>query len=124
MKSMTLRVAEFCKRPGGAIGNEIAEHFNLDQDEARAIMKTIRKSAMYAVVETKDKHRIRIRVTEIRKPTRHRVAVIAKNIITGDEHRFESLAEADMVGGFDQRAIRDCVNGKQSSHAGHYWKRA
>ena len=124
MKSLTQRVAEFCKRPGGAIGNEVAEHFNIDQDEARAIMKTIRKSAMYSVVETKDKHRIRIRVTEIRKTTRHTVAVIAKNIITGDEYRFESLAEADMVGGFDQRAIRDCVNGKQSSHAGYYWKRA
>lgn len=124
MKSLTHRVAEFCKRPNGAIGNEVAEHFNIDQDEARAIMKTIRKSAMYSVVETKDKHRIRIRVTEIRKPTRHRVAVIAKNIITGDEHRFESLSDADMNGGFDQRAIRDCLNGKQSSHAGYYWKRA
>ena len=124
MKSLTQRVAEFCKRPGGAIGNEIAEHFNIDIQDAKSTLRSIRKSAMYSVVETKDKHRIRIRVTEIRKPARHRVAVIAKNIITGDEHRFESLAEADMVGGFDQRAIRDCLNGKQSSHAGYYWKRA
>ncbi|MGL4753632.1 MAG: hypothetical protein ACRCXB_14725 [Aeromonadaceae bacterium] len=124
MKSLTQRVAEFCKRPNGAISSEVAENFGISQSDARGIMKTIRKSERYSIVETKDKHRIRVHVTSIRKHMRHAVAVVAKNIITGDEYRFESIAEADSSGGFCQRSIRNCLGGKQSSHAGYYWKRA
>lgn len=124
MKSMAMRVAEFCRRPGGAISNEVAEQFDISQDEAKSIMRSIRKSAMYSTVESKDKHRIRVRVTEIRKRQYGQVAIAAKNIITGDELKFESITEADAAGGFCQSSIRKCLNGVQSSHAGYYWKRA
>ena len=124
MKSLTQRVAEFCKRPGGATGSEIAEHFNISAEDAKSMVWTIRKAAMYSVDEGMDGHRIRIRVTEIRKPTRKSVAVIAKNIITGEEYRFESLAEAESRGGFCRDSIRRCLSGKQHTHAGYYWKLA
>lgn len=124
MKSLTLRAAEFCRRANGATGNEIAERFNISDEEAKYIVRTIRKAARYSVIESKDGHRTRIHVTEIRKAAYHCTPVIAKNIITGDEHKFESLVDADARGGFCAGSIRKCLRGEQSSYAGHYWKRA
>lgn len=124
MKSLTRRVAEFCKRPNGATGNEIAEHFNISAEEAKYAMRTIRKGDRYKHTECKDGHRTRIRVIEIKKAVYHCTPVIAKNIITGDEHKFESLGDADSRGGFTAASIRKCLRGEQSSYAGHYWRRA
>ena len=124
MKSMTLRVAEFCSRKSGAISSEVAEHFNISLEEARCTIRTIRKSSMYTVIENKSGRSIRVTVVAINKKARKRVPVVAKNIITGDEYTFESLADAEMRGGFYQASISRCLNGEQSSHAGYYWKRA
>ena len=125
MKSMTRRVAEFCRRPNGAICSEIEEQFDISRDEARSIMRSIRVGGMYECTETREKNKIRVRVSRIAEKTgRQRVAVIAKNIITGEEHKFDSLADADAIGGFYQQSIRRCLSGEKSSYAGYYWKRA
>ena len=124
MKSMTQRVAEFCRRPNGAVSSEVAEHFNIHDSEARYLLRTIRKAARYSTVETADANRIRVRVTGIKKIVRHVVPVIAKNITTGEEYKFESVADAEIRGGFCASSIRKCLTGDRHKHAGYYWKRA
>jgi len=124
MKSLTQQVAEFCRRPNGATGAEIAEHFGISAEEAKYTVRTIRKADRYESTECMDGHRVRIRVTEIKKAFYHRTPVVAKDIATSTEHKFESLTDADLRGGFCQGSIRKCLRGEQSSYAGHYWKKA
>lgn len=124
MKSLTRRVAEFCRRPNGATSSEVAEHFDIDMQDAKAVMRTIRKAVMYSTTETKEANRIRVRVAEIKGSAHKRVPVIAKNIITGEECNFESISEAEDKGGFCASAIRKCLRGAHYSHGGYYWKRA
>lgn len=125
MKSMTQKVAEFCMNGNGATRRDIANRFNIDPETAHGAMRAVMTGGRYEKTQTKEGNKIRLKVTKIRDSHEGAmVAVVAKNIISGEEIRFKSLVDADVIGGFSPCNIRKCINGVQSSHAGYYWKRA
>lgn len=49
--------------------------------------------------------------------------VIGTNVVTGEEIRFESIADAEQHG-FKRANIQKCISGLRKKHGGHYWRAA
>lgn len=53
-----------------------------------------------------------------RKPMPAKTAVVAISLATGERTRYPTIRQCADIGGFDYSSVRNCLHGRQKSHAG------
>lgn len=141
MRVPILTIASWIRdRPQGATTRDLQEHFRFDCKQAATLLVALRNMKRYVTEWTpgtgaphsRDCKPGTLKVLAINKPTHHKHpvgAIVGRRVNPigddGDILFFNSVYEADLIGGFLNACIYQCLRGKAKSHGGYRWmKRA
>ena len=131
--SIAQDVAEWINaRPDGAISADVAKQFSMTVSRASVLLSQIHREKRFTTrVEHlclrndngKGRHTRRLFVDLVQAPQWHKTPVIGENEDKSQVVRFDSVTDADRIGGFCRHSITLCLNGTQDKHGGYRWIR-
>lgn len=116
-------------RPEGAISAEVAAAFNLTVSKASIVMGQIHREVRFTTrVEHfcmvgengRGRYTRRLYVDQVQDPQWHKTPVIGINEEL-QVVKFDSIVEAERIGGFVRVSITRCLNNSQATHGGYRW---
>ncbi|HGY1008128.1 TPA: hypothetical protein ACNUUR_000689 [Aeromonas salmonicida] len=128
--SIVQDVAEWVHtRVEGALCGDVATEFAITAIKASMVMSQIHRESRFTTrvehscildANGKGRNTRRLYVDAVQTPQWHKTPVIGT---AGDQVvRFDSITDAETIGGFVRVSITRCLAGQQEKHGGYHWQ--